>query len=190
MIPSPTLSFALLVGGPNRPRHGSSLRLLSAARRRSSSAASHARTMKRSRSCLCCSACRAELMNASNVLNLFGALGNLPNGSANVSKDVCEMFGRNVCWYCCDEPWIGKFILPGGCGNEDSKLAGRISFCSGCSVVALLSVEMRFSRRAVGGRVTGGGRGCRGLRRKRRKGNMFSFALSLLLRVVWGGFGC
>jgi hypothetical protein len=44
----------------------------------------------------CISAALALFTNATNVDNRFGAFGNRPSGSANVSIDDCEMFGRKV----------------------------------------------------------------------------------------------
>jgi ABC-type Fe3+ transport system permease subunit len=66
-----------------------------------------------------------------------------------------------------------------------------VSFCIGCSVVALLSVEMRFSRSTAGVTITGGGR--RDFRvRKVRKRNIVAFACFFLFsfRVFWFCFGC
>jgi hypothetical protein len=146
--------------------------------------------MDRSRSIRCASACLAWLMNASNVLSRFGASGNRPSGSANVSSELWLVFGRRVCGCCCcccgcgcgcwGSCWdaatcgdTGEGWCVGGAGKLESRLAGRISFCSGCRVVAFERVEIRFMfvfgfvRGGVGGRVTGAARLARGLRRKR-----------------------
>jgi len=87
---------------------------------------------------------------------------------------------------------MGRKGEVGGAGNEERRVAGSSEWAwRGCSVVALLRVEMRFWRwvggMVIAGRVTAGRRD---FRRKVRKRNIvfsFFFDLTRVLILFWFG---
>jgi hypothetical protein len=89
---------------------------------------------------------------------------------------------------------MGRKGEVGGKGNEERREAGRSEWgCNGCSVVALLRVEMRFWRGTVtamgAGRVTGWRRD--DFRRKVRKRNIVLVSFPVWPRVlilIWFGW--